>query len=243
MKNFFQLVNLLLFVSACGSSSEAPTTDLGAPDGGGSPDGSVSACTAARAQLLGAVNSVTTGNVTVLGTTAGVTTLYVDASAGGVASASTNPWSFINLATGAKVAVTDTSSVTSTAWDLAFKRPIIYTNDGDGGPGQGSAALIQKSFDSVSAADATSATFKTEKFFDAQCNPILDQTGAVQTTFSAWYDYNPNTHVLTPAAGTWLVRGATGKLYKLAITTYYANPDGSVGTGGGGTYALKVGAL
>ncbi len=51
------------------------------------------------------------------------------------------------------------------------------------------------------------------------------------------------THALTPAAGTWLVRGGTGKLYKLAIQTYYANPDGTVGTGGGGTYALKIAAL
>lgn len=244
MNKLGSILGLTFFLSACGSPTENPAADSGTPNDGGLPDSSSSAtCSSARSQLLGAIDAVAAGNVTVIGTSSGVTTLYVDASAGGSANASKSAWSFISLETGAKVAVTDTSSFSSTAWDLAFKRPIIYTNGGDGGSGQGAAALIQKSFASVTAADAAGATLQTEKFFDAQCNPKLDAAGSVQTTFTSWYDYNVATHALTPAAGTWLVRGGTGKLYKLAIQTYYANPDGTVGTGGGGTYALKIAAL
>jgi hypothetical protein len=48
--------------------------------------------------------------------------------------------------------------------------------------------------------------------------------------------------LLTPHAGTWIVKGATGKLYKVQILSYYATPDGGVGQAGG-RYTLKVGAL
>jgi hypothetical protein len=107
----------------------------------------------------------------------------------------------------------------------------------------GGAVLIDKDFDEVTAADAPSATFATEQFFDADCNAQTDPTGAPLTTFATWYDYDPSTHVLSPHEGTWLVRGADGTLYKLAIETYYANPDGSEGTGDGGTYAVDVAPL
>jgi hypothetical protein len=231
VKHFVSLV--LVSTVACGSSASS------SPDAAAGP----AQCSAARAQLLGAVNSVSTGNVTVLSSTGGVTTLYVDASAGGIAAEATNPWIFISLGSNAKASVTDTTAAASTGWDLALKRPALYTNDGDGGVGQGGAVLIQKGFASVVAADASSATFATEKFFDAQCNPMTDPIGAPLTTFSTWYDYNQTAHTLAPAAGTWLVRGGTGALYKLRIDSYYSNPDGSDGTGDGGTFKIDVGAL
>jgi hypothetical protein len=156
--------------------------------------------------------------------------------------ASMNPWIFINLATMSKVAVTDTSSVTSSAWDLALKRSVLYTNDGDGGPGQGGAVLLQKPFDQVTDSDVNGAAFATESLFDSQCNPKVQQSGSASSTFSNWYDYDQTTHVLTPAAGAWLLRGGTGKLYKLAIGSYYATSTGGMGTAGG-YYLLKVGAL
>ena len=171
-----------------------------------------SSCSAARDELLGSVGTVNKGDVKVLSTAGTVNTLYIDATGGGIDASANSAWMYVDLGASAKAQVTDKTSVTSTAWDLAFKRPVIYTNSGDGGPGQGGAVLITKDFDSVTAADATGATFNTEKFFDAQCNPFVDPTGSALTTFSAWYDYDQSTHVLTPAAGTWLVHGGTGKL-------------------------------
>ncbi len=235
-----------------GGSSEIGVGGAGEAGEGSSEAGSAGADTAAagaascddaRKQLIGSVSTVASGAVTALDTTNGVTTLYVDGSAGGIASASASAWLFVDLSQAAKAPLDDVSSLTSTAWDLAFKRPVIYTNDGDGGPGTGGAALIAKDFDAVTASDATGVNLGTESFLDASCTPNLDLAGSVETTFSSWYDYNPTTHVLTPAAGTWLVKGGTGKLYKLAFQTYYSTADGQVGTGDGGTYLLKFGAL
>lgn len=200
-------------------------------------------CSAAAEQLLKPIDSVSTGEVTVLSEENGVKTVFVDAAAGGTAGQATNPRLYVNLESLARVDVTDKTATSSTAWDLAIKRPIFFTNDGHGGSGQGGAVrLVDKEFDAVTTADATSATFATETFFDADCNPQTDATGAVKTTFDGWYDYNTADNTLSPAAGTWLVKGGTGKIYKLAIVTYYATPDGGVGMSGG-RYVLKVGAL
>jgi hypothetical protein len=191
---------------------------------------------------LGSIDSVSTGDVTVVSNTSGITTLYVGATAGGAAAAALNPWIFVSLDTSSKVAVTDVSSLTSSAWDLALKRPLLYTNSGDGGPGVGGAVLIDKDFAVVTAADATGAVFASERFFDAECNAILDPSGAALTSFATWYDYDANTHVLSPHAGTWLVHGASGKLFKLRIKTYYGTSTGGTGTAGG-AYVIEVGAL
>ncbi|HEY0468268.1 MAG TPA: HmuY family protein, partial [Polyangiaceae bacterium] len=200
------------------------------------------ACSAAREQLLGAIDSVSNGEVSVVSTDAEVTTIYVGATAGGTAAAASNPWIFISLEHAARVPVTDVSSTRSSAWDLALKRPLLYTNSGDGGPGQGGAVLLDKPFEDVTADDASEAEFSTEKFFDADCNPIVDVTGAVATSFSSWYDYDAETHLLSPHAGTWLVHGAAGKLFKLRVENYYGTPEGGSGMAGG-AYLIDVAAL
>lgn len=241
MKHVISLA--LLSLVACGGSSNNTTPDAASQlDSAGSDTGS-GGCTAARATLLGSVNSVSTGNVTVLSSGSGTATLYIDASAGGIKNQTANPWIYVSLTSDSRVSITDPGSLTSTAWDLALKRQALYTNDGDGGPGSGGAVFIQSDFASVTSADATAATLGTEKFFDADWNAMTDPSGAPLTTFSSWYDYDMTTHVLTPTAGTWLVRGGTGRLYKLKIDSYYSNPDGSEGNGDGGTFKIEVGAL
>jgi hypothetical protein len=179
----------------------------------------------------------------VLSTVGTTRTLYVDASAGGTAMADQNPWIYLSLATGTKVAVTDPGSFTSKAWDLALKRPLIRTNDGDSGPGAGGAVLLDgKAFAAVTAADAAAATIATETWFDASCNLNTDQTGSIATTFSGWYAYDQATNKLAPHPGTFVVRGAAGELYKVAILGYYTNPDGTAGMAGG-RYEIEVGPL
>ena len=238
------------FLVACSSSPLA--SDLGGAGAGGAVNsgsagsaGSAGAsmCTAARATALGAVDSVSTGAVSVVSSSAGVTTLYVDATAGGMTDAATNPWTFVSLDSGSKVEVTDLSSVESTAWDLALKRSQIYTNSGDGGPGRGGAVLLDNAFDAVTSADADGVVFTPEKFFDGDCNPNVEMlTGALYTSFVDWYAYDENTHVLTPSAGTYLVHGGTGKLYELAFENYYATPSGGTGNVSA-AYLLKYKAL
>jgi len=203
----------------------------------------MSRCTAARATALGANDSVAAGKVSVLSTTAGVITLYVDASAGGMTDAPKNPWTFISLVDGSKVQVTDLTSLESTAWDLAIKRAQIYSNGGDGGPGAGGAVWLEKAFDEVTGSDASDTAFNAETFFDAECTPNVElTTGALYTTFIDWYSYDEVTHFLTPAPGTYLVHGGTGKLYKLAFESYYATPSGGMGAASG-AYLMKFKAL
>lgn len=256
------LVSIPVFV-ACSSSDDdiANQPQTGADASTGTPDSSVTdpgkdastndatdtdagaVCSAAVEQLLKPIDSVSTGEVTVLSEENGVKTVFVDAAAGGTTGEATNPRLYVNLESLTRVDLTDKTAPSSTGWDLAIKRPIVFTNGGSGGPGQGGAVrLVDKAFDDVTAADAATATFDKETFFDADCNPQTDATGAVKTTFDGWYDYNEADHTLSPAAGTWLVKGATGKAYKLAIVTYYATPDGGTGMSGG-RFLIKLGAL
>lgn len=227
------------------SSDAAPVLDAASPtDAPGPTDAAndVASCTAAKAALLKPIDAVSTGEVAILSDTGGVKTLFVDASAGGSAQAASNPRVYVDLTTGKRVDVTDLTAATSTAWDLALKRPILFTNGGDGGPGLGGAVLVAKSFDEVVAADANGKSFAGESFFESGCTPKLDSSGAVLTSFAGWYDYDQQTNALSPHAGTWIVKGASGKPFKLAITTYYATADGGVGQAGG-KFVLKVGAL
>jgi hypothetical protein len=214
-------------------TSDAPVTD--APASGTS-------CSKARDDLLLPIDRVSTGEVTVVSDSNGVKTLYVDASAGGLGGASLkNPRVYIDLEAGKKVDVTDKSAVTSTAWDLALKRSIIFTNGGDAGAGQGGAVQVAKAFGSVTAADETG--LQKEKFFDQDCNPQLDPTGAPRTTFADWYDYDQVTNIPTPKPNvSYVVVSGTGKKYKVGIEAYDGAPDGGKGKATG-VYVLRVSAL
>ena len=237
----------------CSSSPLEPASAGGAPSAGtagtagsagasGSGTPFVNGCSAARAQLLGAVATVSAGRVELVSERDGVKTLYVDATAGGQNGVTTHPWTFIALGDGTKAAVDDVTSLESTGWDLAFKRALIYSNGGEGGPGDGAAAFLDKDFAQVTSADLIGVDFISEKFFDDDCNPFIDITGAAATSFSTWYDYDSASHVLSPVPGTWLVRGATGSYFKLRFESYYATPSGGMGSTAG-AYLLQIGAL
>ena len=235
---------------ACGSDSSG-AEDGGADGGAATHDAATidtdatgaGRCAAAAEQLLLPIDLVSTGEVTALTAIPGRKSLYVDASAGGSAAQSMNPRIHLNLETGTKVGETDRTARASLAWDLAIKRPILFSNGGDGGPGRGGAVFLPgKDFEAVTAADAALQAFAGESFFEADCTPKLDATGVVRTSFDGWYEYDDTNNTLTPAAGTWLVKGGTGKLYKVRFLSYYATPDGGVGQAGG-RYTLDVGAL
>lgn len=264
------VVMLAVALPACGSDGGGAADPEGAVGGGGSSDAGTDAtadgagegdsdvearvdaatgdgeavdCTAARNELLGSVDAVSTGEVTVLQTSGASATLYIDASAGGAPEAETHPFVYVNLATRARVEVTDVTAASSTDWDLALKRSTLISSSGAGGPGQGGVAFFAgKSFDDVTAADAASATFAVEGFLDASCAPVVDSGGYPVTSFADWYDYDDATHQLRPRDGTFVVRGATGALHKLRIDSYYANPDGGPGQASG-RFLVQVGAL
>ncbi|WP_394843037.1 HmuY family protein [Pendulispora brunnea] len=225
--------------TAASNDAQSADTGTGATDAGSDAG---ERCSAAKEQLLKPIDTVSTGDVNVYATEGNAQRIYVNASAGGLNGASTNPRIYLKLAS-TKVAVTDKSAGASADWDLALKRDVIFTNSGDGGKGQGSALfLADKPFDEVTVADTQGKTFDTENFFDDNCTPKRDEFGSVKTTFSGWYDYNDATHVLTPKEGTFLVRTAAGAFFKLQILSYYSTADGGTGMAGG-HFTFKVGAL
>jgi hypothetical protein len=240
-------VLLLLFFLGCSKATPTdatPAGDAGDTDGGAGEGGSAgSQCTAARESTLHPIDKVSTGAVSIVSDDGTVRVLYVDASAGGLPNASKNPAVYVNFETGTKVEVTDQSSLSSTDWDLALKRTVLYTNGGDGGPGSGGAGRLDKAFADVASADGVK--IESEKFFDADCNPILDQASYLTTTFSPdWYSYDTSTQVVTPVPNvTYLVVGGSGKQYKVAIESYKGKPDGTSTAPAGGYFLLRVAPL
>jgi len=231
----FALLSLPLFAAfaACSSSTTVTGTPTGDAGNGGGEDASTtpdatagSQCSSAREQLLVPVKKTSTGEVAVVGQNGGTRTIYVDASAGGQGQAAKNPRVYVDLTAGARVDVTDETAASSTAWDLALKRTVVFTNSGDAGVGQGGAVQLSKPFASVTAADADAATIASESFFDEECNPKLDAIGAPATTFSDWYEYDQTTNIPTPKSVTYVVKGGTGKRFKVRIKAYDGLPDG-----------------
>lgn len=246
MKRYLSV--FVLLGAAC-STTPGTGTDASTDKGTGSEttsmddSGTPPMCTTAITTALKPIDMVSFGNVMIIGDVGGVKTLYVDAAAGGSANAATNPRTYINLESGTRVDVTDPASRMSTAWDLALKRYYVFTNSADAGPGMGGSLYVPKAFDQVTMADAMGKSLATEHFVDADCNPLTDATGGLLTTFDAWYDYNMQTMIPTPKPNvTYIVRGGTGKMYKLAFLSYAASVDGGQGMATG-FFSLKVAAL
>lgn len=112
--------------------------------------------------------------------------------------------------------IANTDSATS-SWDLAFSGTTILANSGSSGPGQGGAAIVALPFEEVVEAP-------TDEAF------LVDAPGAPAPAagpHGVWYNYNAQTHVVTPVPGrTLVVRTADGRFAKVRILSYYRdNPD------------------
>lgn len=220
-----------------------PENDAGGEEIGEEEGGGGTQCTAARDQLLVPVAKVSTAEVKVVSETDGVRTIYVDASAGGFDQARRNPRVYITLA-GEKVDVNDEDAPSSSAWDLALKRQVIFTNSGDAGPGKGGGAMIAKDFDAVTAADADAVELAAESFFDEECNARTDEISDPVTTFTGWYDYDQASMRASAKPGvTFIVKSASGVRHKVGIVSYTGKPDGSTDSPATGFFLLEVAQL
>jgi hypothetical protein len=211
--------------------------------GGSGATGGGSECTNALEEALAPVDKVSDDDVIPGALAEGAREVYIDATAGGFQAAAMNPAVYVKLSDGTKVAVTDPASMSSTDWDLAFKRYVVRSNSGDGGPGNAGAAFLNnKDFAATTLADAQAAMLEQELWFDENCEYELDATNGLVTSFSSWFMYEGM--VLSPQPGTWVVRGADGaSLYKLEFLTYYADPDGGEEPTVGARFRVKVAAL
>lgn len=109
--------------------------------------------------------------------------------------------------------VVPVSDSATTKWDIGFRSTSIIVNSAPYGPGQAGIQLL---------AGTDFATLMTAP--DAGYN-----TGNLPAS-TKWYNYNPDTHIISPVPGVVLVlKTADGKYVKMRIISYYkdnpATPD------------------
>jgi hypothetical protein len=158
----------------------------------------------------------------------GVTTLEVEAAAGGSQQSSGNPFIYVDLEAGEKVELNDIEAHASTDWDLAFKRVVIRSNSADSGAGDVSIAkLTDTTFADVTEAPSNDDAWEQDVSYDEDCEPLLDPIGTLKTavnhlnTFAnsqSWYEY-PG---LNPAEGEIYVIDVPSRstTYKMKIVSW-----------------------
>lgn len=206
------------------SNGDATETDADA-DTGDSCDAQQVA-----AEQVAVNDSVNAGDVTVA-TQDGVDTLTIDASSGGIAEAAQHSFVYLDLDTPEKLALSDVEAFEDDTWDIAVRRTSIRINGGDSGPGNWLLTTIDNGW-----ADATQpgrdAEWNTDDFVTESCELEQTQRGSIITAFGQWYDYDPQTHVVSaPENTTWaLYNTSTHNVVKLGIASYDS-----------GTYDIRIG--
>lgn len=164
---------------------------------------------------------VSTGAVTVT-TSAGVTSGTLDATAGGLANAADRPYLYVDLRNGTRVDVDDLAARSSMDWDIALKRSSLRLNSGDSGPGNRKLAVTQTASLAAVTAPPT-GTYGTDDFTDGDCMLVSIPGGEPMSAFGEWYDYDVNTHAVTPRAEVYVVERADGSHTAFRIVTYYGD--------------------
>ena len=162
----------------------------------------------------------------------------VDATAGGLPGAPTNPWVYMRFGEAGleRVDIDDHQSLGSQDWHIAAKRYSIRLNSGTGGPScvQG-AALDGMAYDDVTAVpDGTE--LGVEAFFDDECSIVDDGMGQGAPGFlmTPWWTY-PGCVATTGVP--FVIALPEGRTLKLVIEAYYAsgqdqcNETGAMGEG------------
>lgn len=99
-------------------------------------------------------------------------------------------------------------------WDLRFQRFHMSVNGGVSGEG-GVEAVFAPGQSLDGPLTVPTSGWRVDE-------PDGDDDGAdPDYALFEWYDYDPETHVLTPRPGVWYVRSTEGAVFALQITTYY----------------------
>jgi len=157
-----------------------------------------------------------------LTTTAGVTTGSIDATAGGIGSSADNPYIYVDLLHATKVDVNDISATTNNAWDIALKRSSLRTNSGDSGGGGRKLATVAGAT-SVSADTAPADGYLTDDFTSDDCMVATIPGAEPMSAFGEWYDYDGETHVVTPKSDVYVIQRSDKTRTAFRFTTYYGN--------------------
>lgn len=155
-------------------------------------------------------------------TASGVTTGTIDATAGGLANSADRPYIYVDLRDGTRVDVDDLAARTSTAWDIALKRSSLRINGGDSGAGGRKLAVVQAAtLGEVSAPPTTG--YASDDFTSPDCMLETLPGGEPMSAFGEWYNYDVNTHAVTPKGEVYVIERNNGSRTAFRVVTYYGD--------------------
>ncbi len=128
-------------------------------------------------------------------------------------------WVYFDFESAGQVSIDD--PMTSTAWDLGFRRMVVKTNGGVNGNGQVEVVLVEdEDFDTYSVAPSTGWQS------DVAGNDEDRDPGGTVFNEDPWYDYDLFSHSLQPNPSRfYLIRTVESGTFKLRFDGYYSVDD------------------
>ncbi|MAA78483.1 MAG: hypothetical protein CL916_04425, partial [Deltaproteobacteria bacterium] len=108
----------------------------------------------------------------------------------------------------------------SLEWDLGFMRYHIKLNSGIHGPATVQGIVVEEE-DFVSYDEIPQDGYQEDL-------PDENEDEIPEYFFADWYDYDPSTHILTPADQFYVLKNRNDRFYKFQIQNYY-NTAGTSG--------------
>jgi hypothetical protein len=120
-----------------------------------------------------------------------------------------------------KVDLMDEESITSTDWDIAFRRFVIRINSGNSGPSCVTAAKMKPgvTYDSLTSVPAD-ANFVADEYFTASCELIPEASG-LGSPATALHGFWTYVNCVQMSGNIYVVQKADGTAVKLTITDFY----------------------
>lgn len=164
----------------------------------------------------------------------------VDASAGGMNGAASNPWVYVKFSeTGAaRVDIDDQTALESMDWDIAARRFGLRLNGGVSGPScVGAAVFLESTYEELTSVP-DGVEFVREAFYTGSCAYVPDSFGlnSPQVVLSPWWAYESCVETTGHPA---LIQLADGHVIKFVVEAYYGvgqdtcNSDGTPGDDSG----------
>jgi heme-binding HmuY-like protein len=241
---------LAALLPACGSGGETTTTttggdtttaatSTGSGGSGGSGASSSTGSGGAAAALCTEPTPVKCSDEIILGmnlqptaTKAKITsaadgagwTSNIDATAGGAFTSTPEAYTYGKFTDAGlvKVDISDEDSLTSMAWDIAFRRYVVRINSGDSGPSCVQAARVPGTakYEEISAVPANLG-YHTDDYFTDECDIIPDGTGLPNSPATALSSYWTYPGCVKMSDFVFVVALADGHHVKLVVDDFY----------------------
>jgi hypothetical protein len=161
-----------------------------------------------------------TGAVREEGSTPGEFQTFIDATAGGLTTNQSFTYGRFTATGLQKVEIGDEEAFRSLDWDIAFRRYVLRTNGGVGGPGD---VRVARTAAGTTFAGLTSVPpelgYRTEAYYTESCGYVADVgIGAPVTALSSFWSY---TSCLQMTHNVYVLALQSGRHVKLEVLSYY----------------------